>query len=345
MRVVLILAAVLLMGACANPYHIRADALPVYAALETAPVASSEDAADDPAIWIHPEDPSKSLILGTNKQLGLGVYDLEGNEVQFIERGRLNNVDLRQGVRIGNDIVTLAAATNRTEITLDIFIIEDSGRLDHIMAIPLSMVDPYGLCMGLDDEGGAHVFANSREFEYEHWHLNPGFTLAPKLVASWHMNSGPEGCSVHDETQILYLGEEEFGVWMMPADGNRANEMTLLEANSEGHLTADVEGMDVYQGTSGELYLIVSSQGDNSFAVYDLNDSNRYRGSFRIADAEDGSLDGVQETDGLAVTSVTLSADFPMGMLVVQDGYNDLPTEHQNFKLVSWQAIAEVLDL
>jgi len=65
----------------------------------------------------------------------------------------------------------------------------------------------------------------------------------------------------------------------------------------------------------------------------------------RIADTEDGSLDGVQETDGLAVTSETLSADFPMGMLVVQDGYNDLPTEHQNFKLVSWQAIAEVLGL
>jgi len=159
------------------------------------------------------------------------------------------------------------------------------------------------------------------------------------------MNSGPEGCAVHDETQTLYLGEEEYGIWMMPADGNRADEMVLLEANSKGHLTADVEGMDVYQGNSGELYLVVSSQGDNSYAVYDLNDNNAYKGSFRIADTEDGSIDGVQETDGLAVTSVRLNALFPQGMLVVQDGYNDLPTENQNFKLVSWQAIVEALGL
>ena len=77
----------------------------------------------------------------------------------------------------------------------------------------------------------------------------------------------------------------------------------------------------------------------------ELNRGNRNQGSFRIADTEDGSIDGVQETDGLAVTSVRLNALFPQGMLVVQDGYNDLPTENQNFKLVSWQAIVEALGL
>src|SRR5699024_6669488 len=35
---------------------------------------------DDPAIWINPQDPAKSLIIGTDKEEGGGlyVYDLEG---------------------------------------------------------------------------------------------------------------------------------------------------------------------------------------------------------------------------------------------------------------------------
>ncbi|MGA0933745.1 MAG: phytase [Pseudohongiellaceae bacterium] len=345
MKAICLTLLLVLLAACENPYFIRQDAAIVYPVLETTPVASADDAADDPAIWIHPVDVSRSLILGTDKQRGLAVYNLQGEQVQFLERGRLNNVDLRPGVRTENGLVTLAVATNRTDISLDIFRISDTGSVSFLMAVPLSMVDPYGVCMGLDGNGGAHVFANSREFEYEHWHLNPGNRLAPELVASWHLASGPEGCAVDDLTQTLYLGEEEYGVWMMPADGRRAGEMTVLEENAAGHLVADVEGMDVYRSDRGELYLIVSSQGDNSYAVYDLNDNHAYKGSFRIADTPDGRIDGVQETDGLSVTSRPLGTAFPRGMLVVQDGYNDLPSEHQNFKLVSWQAIAAALSL
>lgn len=345
MRKLIFLSLVVLVAGCANPYVIREDAVPVFPTLETTPVMSSDDAADDPAIWIHPVDPTQSLILGTDKQSGLAVYDLDGNQVQFLNRGRLNNVDLRRGVRIGRDEVTLAVATNRTLITLDIFSIDSNGVVSLLMAIPLTMEDPYGVCMGLDAQGGAHVFANSREFEYEHWHLNPGTALAPALIASWHLDSGPEGCAVDDVTQTLYLGEEEFGVWTMPADGRRVAEMTVLEENRAGHMEADVEGMDVYRGNNGELYLVVSSQGDNSYAVFDLADNNAYRGSFRIADTPDGAIDGVQETDGLTVTATPLGSRFPRGLLVVQDGYNDLPTENQNFKLVSWEAVAEALGL
>src|SRR5881394_3281225 len=35
---------------------------------QTAPVPHEGDAADDPAVWIHPQEPSLSLILGTDKQ-------------------------------------------------------------------------------------------------------------------------------------------------------------------------------------------------------------------------------------------------------------------------------------
>src|SRR5690606_27100977 len=54
-----------------------APAVPAVTALaETAPVASYGDAADDPAIWAHPTQPGRSLIVATDKKAGLYVYDM-----------------------------------------------------------------------------------------------------------------------------------------------------------------------------------------------------------------------------------------------------------------------------
>ena len=90
---------------------VRPETEAVHAVVETEPVRGEGDAADDPAIWIHPYDASLSLIPGTDKRRGLSVYDLSGREVQFLDRGRLNNVDLRQNVPMVAGPVTLAAAT------------------------------------------------------------------------------------------------------------------------------------------------------------------------------------------------------------------------------------------
>jgi len=133
--------------------------------------------------------------------------------------------------------------------------------------------------------------------------------------------------------------------------------MRLLDAVDAGRLTAAVEGLDVYRGPAGEHYLIVSSQGDNSFAVYDLardngNDGNNgYAGSFTLAAGGQGEqggrsgVDGVEETDGLAVTAAALNDGFPRGLLVVQDGINESPAANQNFKLVSWADVERALEL
>ena len=51
---------------------------------ETAPVPHSGDAADDPAIWVNPANPSASRIFDTDKQGGLAVYDLAGKELQYL---------------------------------------------------------------------------------------------------------------------------------------------------------------------------------------------------------------------------------------------------------------------
>src|SRR4029453_3449971 len=40
----------------------------VVASAETDPVPHDGDAAHDPAIWVHPNDPGRSVILGTDKK-------------------------------------------------------------------------------------------------------------------------------------------------------------------------------------------------------------------------------------------------------------------------------------
>ena len=70
------------------------------------PVPSRGDAADDPAIWIHPDAPEQSLVVGTDKRSGLLVYDLSGNQLQHLVAGNLNNVDLRTGAWGRDDLTT-----------------------------------------------------------------------------------------------------------------------------------------------------------------------------------------------------------------------------------------------
>ena len=57
-RNALILVAVAVSAAsCAKRTTLLSSAKPLAAIVETAPVLSVEDAADDVAIWVHPTDP------------------------------------------------------------------------------------------------------------------------------------------------------------------------------------------------------------------------------------------------------------------------------------------------
>jgi 3-phytase len=97
---------------------------PVYPIAETAPVASGDDAADDPAIWVHPRAPEKSLVLGTDKKRGLQLYDLDGKLLQSLPDGRLNNVDLRGGFRVRDREYALVAATNRSSRAISLYLLD-----------------------------------------------------------------------------------------------------------------------------------------------------------------------------------------------------------------------------
>src|SRR5881628_1843479 len=81
---------------------------------QTAPVPHKGDAADDPAVWIHPQDPALSLILGTDKLGGLHTYNMDGSEQQLVSDGsKPNNVDVLYDFKLGGRTVDLAVGSVR----------------------------------------------------------------------------------------------------------------------------------------------------------------------------------------------------------------------------------------
>lgn len=321
---------------------------------QTDPVARSGDAADDPAIWIHPGDPTRSRILGTNKKQGLLSYDLQGRQMQLIESGRLNNVDVRQNLHIGpstnETAVDLAVATQRDDNTLVVFEIDAQGQAREAARIATGLKDIYGMCLHRTPRGGLEAFVNDKSGRFEHIRITrqqqgSEISYAGERLRVFSTRSQPEGCVADDAQGRLFFGEEKRGIWTLSTATDRRESAQLILGVGPW-LVADVEGLAIYRSANSQAsYLIASSQGNNSYVVLDALPPHKVRGAFRIGINAQAGIDGASETDGLEVSPVHLSGAYDQGMLVVQDGYKRLPDGAQNFKYIAWRTIAQALGL
>lgn len=324
--------------------------------VESAPSDRPGDTMDDPAIWVHPTEPEKSLVLGTNKRWGLLSFNMRGEQVQALPSGRINNVDLRQQVLLGGKKRDIAVATLRDNDSLAFYEIDAQGKLSEYPNQATNMVDIYGMCL-YQDADTLYVFANEKSGRIAQyrvdWQVN-GPSI--KLVRDIHTPSQVEGC-VADETQhALFIGEEDQGIWRFNAKANGGTQGELI-IKAEGDLVPDVEGISLYQGANihgkKQDLLVVSSQGDNSYLLYQAQPPYAQLGKFRIGvnlngteNGRETSIDGSSETDGLAVTHLSVGTGaWQQGMLVVQDGHNHLPDNNQSFKWLPWHSIVEKLSL
>ena len=323
----------------------------VTAEVQTAPMSRFGDAADDPAIWIHSKKPQRSLVLGTNKKQGLMVYDLDGREVQSIPSGNVNNVDVRYGLRLGKKLVDVAIASLRDDNSLAIYAIDRrNGKVTEAGKIPTTMEDIYGFCMYqpvTDDKksfGDIYAIVNDKSGEFQQFLITTkGETIEGKLVRTFHVESQPEGCVANDRTRELFVGEEDVAVWTIGADPNDGTQ--LREVIRAGDVVVDdIEGVAIYHGQQQD-YLVISSQGNDSYVVLDAVAPYKVRGNFRIDLNAEKNIDGVSETDGLEVTHHNLGKRFSEGLLVVQDGHKVMPETPQNFKYASWKHIRDALNL
>ncbi|MEK8047773.1 phytase [Ideonella margarita] len=331
-------------GLAAHP-AVAAPALPraVLPVVQTEPVRGQGDAADDPAIWVHPTQPARSLVLGTDKKRGLVVYDLQGHERQFLPVGRVNNVDLRQGLRWVDWRGDLAVATHRDENSVVLFEVQRSGRVQVLAHLPTTLTDIYGLCSGRNPQGGLDIFVNDKDGHFQQLRLQrPAGQWRSETVAAVKLESQPEGCVADERGRQVFIGEEKRGIWRLGTDEQGRMSAPQMVLPVGGLLTADVEGMAIHNGPQGRR-LVVSSQGSDSYVVLNADAPHAVIGDFRIGVNAAAGIDAVSETDGLDVVSANLGGAFSEGLLVVQDGHKRWPTTRQNFKLVPWKAVREAL--
>lgn len=323
------------------------DGLPainIEASLETMAVAGSGDAADDPAVWRAPET-GNSLILGTDKTAGLYAFNLDGSVHTFLPVGRLNNVDVRYGIMVGGRSYDIAAATDRTNIALAIFLIDPETREVNAAPgglIPLDFEDPYGMCLYRSPvDNSLYAFVNDQEpSTYVQLRIegSEGGIVAEE-VRRFVVGSQPEGCVADDRTGRLYVGEEAIGIWEYGAEPDAGDERTLFATADGQQIVADVEGLALLPRGDAGGYLFASSQGDSAYAVFDL-DSGTFINRFRISG---GRTDATTETDGIEVFSSALGPDFPEGVFIAQDDIED--SGGQNFKIVDLRDVMAALEL
>ncbi|MFJ3875901.1 phytase [Streptomyces sp. NPDC090077] len=308
-----------------------AAAVSVTATVETTPVSHSGDAADDPAIWVHPTDPAKSVVIGTDKKGALEVYDMTGARIQRITGDYGNNVDLR-----GNIVVSADDEAAGGDGAMHVYRIDPATRqLTWLKDVPTE-VTAHGICLYTSPSSGKlYAFPNSTSGRVEQWELGvSGNAVTATSVRLWDAGSAVEGCYADDTTGKLYLGEEDVGVWVYGAEPTAGTGRTRLDSTgSGGHITADTEGI-----TAAGNRIYVSSQGSNDFTVYDRT-TRAYLGRFSVAGGS--AADDCEDTDGIDATAANLGPAFPQGVFVCQDGSNGTPgsSGNQNFKFVPLQRV------
>jgi 3-phytase len=253
---------------------------------------------------------------------------------------------------LGGRPVILVAASNRTDRGISLYTLDPQTRLltnvaDGLQSTGLN--DPYGLCLYRSpNTGKIYVFVNGDDTRKRQWELvdTGNGRVGTRFVRELAFDSQTEGCVADDLTGQLYVNEEDIGLWRMSAEADGGTSMTAVERIVDNPAVLDdYEGLGIYDLGDGRGYIVVSSQGNDSYAVYRREGGQEYLGSFAVAANPSAGIDGISETDGLEVTSRNLGPGFEHGAMVAQDGRNVLPVETQNYKYVPWQAIATALNL
>ena len=340
-----LLSIILLAASCSTKPENENMSI-VTAVGETTPAKAelNDDAADDPAIWMHPTDIEKSIIIGTNKKLGLETYNLNGERIAVYPEGRMNNVDVRYDFLFGTSNIDIAAASNRTTNKIDIWEIKPNGELSRIpvMGDSTSLTEVYGFCLAKMDDT-FYAFVSDKTGMIEHWSFvfdTACSCVQQTIVHSYTLQDQVEGLVVDEENQILFAAVEDAGIYTFDLSEPQNAPLFIDQSNEENaHIKYDVEGLALYYLPDGEGYLIASSQGNNSYAVFNRQQPHEYLGSFQVTD---GEFDGVTDTDGIDVNNRSFGRHYPTGLFICQDGTNSNATEKsaQNFKMVHWEDIA-----
>jgi 3-phytase len=340
-------------------------------ALATDPVAHDPD---DPAIWVHPADPSKSLILGTDKIAGEGalyVFGLDGKQRQRIAPlDRPNNVDVEYGLSLGGRRVDIAVVTERKQHRLRIFgIPADGGALVDLAPAGVPVLagetgarsEPMGIALYKRPADGA-IFAivapktgGTTDYLWQ-YRLEDDGRGGVKGTAVRRFGGfsqrGPvagdvgeiEAVVVDDELGYVYYSDERFGIRKRQADPDHADAAKELAVFATDGYEGDREGLAIYAepdvsngkgaSTKGTGYIVSSDQIPGGTRLHLFRREGAPGRPHDHGETVAVIPTASDATDGLEVTSRPLPG-FPRGLLVMM---NSTP---KNFLIYGWDRVEQ----
>jgi 3-phytase len=342
--------------ACGGPPLTSTTTLPAVKALG-ATAALPQD-PDDPAIWVNRQDASKSLVLGTMKVAApdgaLAVFALDGSLQQLLTGpDRPNNVDVEYGLDLDGTPTDIAVLTERLGRRLRVYAIaSDGSRLRDISSLNMPILEgapgehgaPMGIGLYRRPRDGA-VFAivspkaGRRENYLWQYRLEDDGTGRVKatVVRRFGSFSGSgeiEAVAVDDELGYVYYADEAAGIHKWAADPDAPNADRELALFATTGYRQDREGIGIYALPGGKGYIVSVDQlpAESVFHVYrrEGEPGNPHDHSALLA----SFIGGADGTDGLDVTSASLGAGFPGGLLVAMNGHK------RNFLMFRWRDIA-----
>jgi len=316
------------------------------------PVFITEQVAydtDDPAIWVNPENPANSLIIGTDKEEdgALYVFDLQGKaDSARTVRGlkRPNNVDVAYGFVLNGEPVDIAVATERLTNKLRIFRLPDMAAIDGggiEVFEGQELRAPMGIALYKRPADGA-VFAivSRKEGPVDGTYLwqylledNGRNTVRGVKVREFGVWSGVkeiEAIAVDDELGFVYYSDENVGVRKYHADPDHPEADTELALFADEGFTEDQEGISIYKVNDGTGYILVSDQAAGRFHIFKREgEPGNPHEHTRVKIVNVSTID----SDGSEVSNVPFDDRFPAGMFVAM-------SSDKTFQIYSWQDIA-----
>ena len=304
---------------------------------------------DDPAIWVNPEDPAQSLVIGTDKNVdgALYVYDLKGKIIEEkTVRGlkRPNNVDVAYGLMLVGKPVDIAVATERFTHKLRIFSLPDMQPVDNggIPVFEGEMGEEYrdlmGIAMYTDPSGKIYAVVGRKNGPTDGTYLwqylledDGSGKVKATLVRKFGNYSGHkeiEAIAVDNELGYIYYSDEQVGVRKYHADPEKGNEELALFA-TDGY-TDDNEGISIYKTSASTGYILVSDQAANQFMVYSREgtDENPHE-HVHITTLKTST----NQSDGSDIVSIPLNEDFKHGIFVAM-------SDDKTFHFYRWEDLA-----
>lgn len=316
---------------------------PLTHAFATDPVQGD---ADDPAVWLNREDPSKSLIIGTDKVEadkggGLYVFSFAGKKVQHLPLDRPNNVDVEQGVELGGVTWDLAVAAERGRRRLAIFRIRPDGSLvDASGSTSVFATEegekgaPMGIALYKRPADGALFAIVSRKEGPTQGYLHQYRLVmsAGRIDARFVRSFGEcteggeiEALLVDDELGHVYAAEEKFGIRKYLADPEAPGAGRELTAFGKAGFPEDREGLGLYRTGPKTGFIVCSDQRDGgSYLRIFPREGDAHPELAAIPTKADA-------TDGIEVVSTPLPG-FPKGMVVMMNSVG------KNFLAFPWRA-------